>query len=179
MPNRVNRLLLAESLQRLAEERNIVLVGYRGLTATDAAAFRQDLTERGIVLHVVHNRITIRALEELGRPDLTDLFDGPTAIMDGGEDPVRVAKAAVEFAKRHKALEIRGGLLEGKRCTATEVVAWSRMPSREEQLAIVAGQIVGAGGGLVAAVLGPGAKLAGQIRKLGDEDETKSGEEAA
>lgn len=176
MPSRVNRLLKQETVSWLQGDRNIVLVDYRGLSAGDADTVRQELKDRGVRMRVVRNRLTVRALTDLGRPDLTELFTGPTAVMDGGEDPVLVAKAAVEFAKRHNALEVTGGLLEGEVVSAKQVEDWSKMPSREEMLSQLVGQILGAGGGLVSAILGPGSTVAGQVEKLGEEEE---GEAAA
>lgn len=177
MPSRVNRLLHRESLDFLSGERNIVFVGYRGLSAEDAASVRRELIEKGVALRVMRNRIVFRALEDLGKPDVTDLFDGPTAIMDGGDDPVLVAKSAVEFAKRHEALEVKGGIIDGERCTADDVVKWSMMPSLAELLGMIAGAVAGVGGNLASAATAPGALVASQIEKIG-EGQT-SGETAA
>lgn len=179
MPSRVNRLLYRQVHEDLSGDHNIVLVGYRGLSAGDSDAVRKELKDRGLRMRVVRNRVTVKALSDLGRPDMTDLFEGPTAVMDGGEDPVLVAKTAVEFAKRHAALEVRGGVLDGDLVDAEQVKDWAKMPSREEMLSMLAGQILGAGGGLVAALLGPGRTVAGQVKKLGEEEEGDSAGEAA
>ena len=43
----------------------------------------------------------------------------------------------VDFAKENEKLEIRGGFLDGNVLTPEEVVALSKMPSREELLSMM------------------------------------------
>lgn len=170
MPSRVNQRLLAETKAILDGDANVVLLGYRGLTAVQAGQVRADLQGRGVRLRVVRNRLARRALAELDKPDLSELFDGPTAVMDGGDDPILVAKAAAACAKEIEALAVRGGLLEGKKVTAAEVEEWAAMPSREELLALVLGQIVGVAGGVIAAITSPAGAVVSQIEKIAERD---------
>ncbi len=44
------------------------------------------------------------------------------------------------------------------------------MPSREEQISLLVGQILSPGANLVGALLGPGGKLASQIKQKGEEE---------
>ena len=171
MPSRVNQILLAETKSLLDGDANVVLVGYRGLTAAQADQIRSGLQDRGVTLRIVRNRLARRALAELDKPDLSDLFDGPTAVMEGGDDPILVAKAAAACAKEIEAFAVRGGLLEGKKVTAAEVEQWAAMPSREELLAMVLGQIVGVAGGVIAAITSPAGAVASQIEKIAERDE--------
>ncbi len=55
-----------------------------------------------------------------------------------------------------------------------EVSSW---PSREEQLSLLIGQILGPGAKLAAQLLGPGGALASQIKQKSEEEE-KSAESA-
>ncbi len=170
MPSRLKELIHQEMTARYGEVENMILVGYRGLNGSDVSAFREELRKDGVHINVVRNRITVRAFADLGRPEtIKDLFDGPTAIMDG-EDPVAMAKAAVAFSGRNKLLEIRGGLVEGEVLNAAEVVALSKMPSRLEMLGIIAGTACGVGGRVAGALLGSGGRVAGAIKTKGDEE---------
>jgi large subunit ribosomal protein L10 len=176
MPSRLKELIQQEMASRYRDVDNMIFVGYRGLKGGEVAAFREELRKEGVHLKVVRNRITVRALGELGRPGEIDaLFDGPTAIMDG-EDPVAMAKAAVAFAGRSKLLDVRGGLVEGEILTADEVIRLSKMPSRVEMLGIIAGTAAAVGGRVAGALLGPGGRVAGAVRSKGEsESEDASG----
>jgi len=172
MPSRLKQMIAEEMSARFRGAENIIFVGYRGLSAGQMAEFRAELRKEHLHLRVVRNRITVRALAELGHPEkVKDLFDGPTAIMDG-EDPVSMAKAAVAFAKRNKSLEVKGGLVEGEVLTAREVVRLSTMPNRQEMRAQLVGTVLGVGGRLVAALRAPGGRIAGALEAMGKKDET-------
>ncbi|MFQ6083700.1 MAG: 50S ribosomal protein L10, partial [Candidatus Aminicenantia bacterium] len=64
-----------------------------------------------------------------------NLLSGPTAIAFTEEDPVRLAKVLVDFAKENKILEIKGGLLKGEFVEENRVKEIANLPPREELLA--------------------------------------------
>jgi large subunit ribosomal protein L10 len=170
MSRQLKDLILTEMTSRFKTAENFIFVGYRGLSNGQLADFRSQVTKSGGQLAVVRNRITIRAFSELGKPEeVKDLFDGPTAIIDG-EDPVAMAKAAVEFAKRDKKLEVKGGLVEGGVLNAEEVVGLSKMPSRLEMIGILVGSAIGVGGRVAGALLGPGGRIAGGLKAMAEKD---------
>jgi large subunit ribosomal protein L10 len=175
MPSRLKELIHEEMTSRFREVENMIFVGYRGLGGGAVAEFREELRKGGVHLSVVRNRITIRAFADLGKPEkVGELFDGPTAIMDG-EDPVAMAKAAVTFAGRKKLLEVKGGLVEGEVLSAKEVVELSKMPSRPEMLGQIAGMALGVGARLAGALLGPGGRISGGLKAMAE----KEGEDAS
>jgi large subunit ribosomal protein L10 len=71
----------------------------------------------------------------------------------------------------------RGGVMDGQALAAEEVAKVSKWPSRDEQLSILAGQILSPGRKLAAQLIGPGGKLASQIKKLAGDGEEGGGEE--
>ncbi len=74
--------------------------------------------------------------------------------------------------KEFAAFQTRGGVMDGEQLTPERVKEISKWPSREEQLSLLVGQVLGPGGQLAAAIQGPGATLASQIKsKSEDEDE--------
>ena len=48
--------------------------------------------------------------------ELNEFLTGPNAIAFSNEDVVAPAKILNDFAKKHEALEIKAGVIEGKRC---------------------------------------------------------------
>ena len=166
MPNRVNRLMHAEVVARYRDVADLVLVGYRGLNADQVGSFRAELRGQGARMRVVKNRITVRAFSDLERPEVMKLFEGPTAILDGGEDPVALARLACEFAKRNEKLEIKGGVVEGQVLTAGEIKKLAELPGRAELQGQIVGLACGPGGAVASAVTAAAGRLAGAIQAL-------------
>ena len=170
MPSRMKELMVEELKSRYAPAENLFFIDYRGLDAQEAYELRKELRSQGISLTVVKNSLAVRALSETGKSQAERFLDGPTAIMTGG-DPVAVARAAVASGKKHKVIEVRGGLIEGKVLGAREVTDLSRLPSRPEMLGIVVSAMTGTGAKLVSAILAPAGRLAGAIEAKTKEPE--------
>jgi hypothetical protein len=66
-----------------------------------------------------------------------------------------------EFAK----FQTRGGVMDGDRLTAEKVKEISKWPNRQQQLAILLGQILSPGAKLLSQINAPGGALASQIKK--------------
>ena len=62
---------------------------------------------------------------------------GPNAIAFSTEDVVAPAKILNDFAKKHEALEIKAGVIEGNVATAEEIKALAELPSREGLLSML------------------------------------------
>lgn len=114
---------------------------YRGLTVEEVTKFRVAMGEVGGASRVVKNTLgRISAKNSLGEAgeekvgQFVDLLSGPSMIIFGNEDPIGPAKVVTKFAKEHEKFEIKGGWFEGDFINKDEVVALSKLPSREEVL---------------------------------------------
>jgi len=163
MPNRLKELMLRETTEHLRELRNLVLVSYHGINAGTSGALRRDLRDRKMTLRVVRNRITVKALSELGNAKLGALIRGQTAVL-GGDDPVLTARAAVECAERASKLEIRGGFVDGEVFSTEKIREIARWPCRTEILAGIAAMVLGTAGRPLSAALSPGSAIAGAVK---------------
>jgi len=169
--------LVSEHLRgQLNGLQDALLVNMIGLDANANNRLRTALQEKNIQVMVVKNSLAARATE--GTP-LAAMFDGLTgssAICWGGEDIVSLAKDVSELAKNkeYEAFEARGGVMEGESLSAEQVAEVSKWPTREEQLSILVGQILGPGARLVSQLTGPGSALASQISKKGEEEESST-----
>ena len=103
---------------------------------------RNKLREAGAELTVYKNSLTEIAMRELALPSMSEYLAGPTAFVFAGEDPVAPAKALTAFAKEHKALELKGGLVENQVVDADGVKAIATLPSREELIAKLLGTML-------------------------------------
>ena len=70
---------------------------------------------------------------------LGDLLAGPSAIAFIRGDAVEAAKGLRDFAKANPLLVIKGGVMDGKSLSATEVTKLADLESREVLLAKAAG----------------------------------------
>ena len=127
---------------RFDRAQSVVLVDYQGLTVAEMNDLRGVLRKGGGELKVVKNRLTRLALEEAGCAELDDILTGPLAMAFGYDDPASPAKACSEFAKKHAALEIRGGLLDKQRIDLDKITALAKLPGRTELLTQLAGTML-------------------------------------
>ncbi len=116
----------------LAEAPHAFLVSFDRITVSQITALRDRLREKGGQYVVVKNRVALRAVQGAALEGLRDRFRGPTAVVYAASDPVGVAKVLADFAKDIPKLEFKGGLVDGKAVSATEIVAIATLPSRAE-----------------------------------------------
>jgi len=121
-----------------------VIVGLTGIPAVEADKMRRQLASKKVRLQVVKNSLAGVALQEVGLAGMKELLAGPTAIVMGGTDIVELAKTAEELTKAGGGVQVKGGYGEGKVLLPKDIEALSRMPGREEMLAMLAGAMSGA-----------------------------------
>jgi len=131
--------VVAEIRDRLQKVQGAVLTDYRGLNVAEATELRNKLREVGVEFKVLKNTLVRIAARDIGLEGLDPYLEGPTAIAFGNDDPVAPAKILAEFAKAHKALEIKGGILANKVIDMEGVKALADLPPREVLLAKVLG----------------------------------------
>jgi len=99
---------------------------------------RAELREQGATMQVIKNTILRRAAEKAGVEGLEEFFVGPTAVAYSETDPVGPAKVAAKFAKDVEAVEIKGGIIEGKAATLEEIQELATLPDRDGLLSMLA-----------------------------------------
>lgn len=127
-----------EVAEQLKSSVSAIVVDYRGLTVEQVTDLRKQLREAGVKMRVIKNKIMVRAADKAGFEDLKTVFAGPTAVAFSEEDPVAPAKILANFAKTADALQLKGGVIEGKVADLETVQEYATMPSREELLATIA-----------------------------------------
>jgi large subunit ribosomal protein L10 len=115
-----------------------LLTEYRGLTVKQLKQLRRSLGA-DTQYAVVKNTLTKRAAAEAGIAGLDALLAGPSAIAFVKGDAVEAAKGLRDFAKANPLLVIKGGVMDGKALSATEVTKLADLESREVLLAKAAG----------------------------------------
>ena len=174
MSKYVKDLVTRDIKRRLDGVEDAVLVSYVGLDANSTNDLRGELAEKDINLYVVKNSLARRATEGTSLAPAFEGVGGQVALCWGGEDIVSLVKELVRLDKddeKYEAFTADSGVMDGEKLDADGLKAVSKWPSRQEQLSILVGQILGPGATLSAAILGPGKMLNSQIKQIADKDE--------
>ncbi|MCT4783637.1 MULTISPECIES: 50S ribosomal protein L10 [Exiguobacterium] len=129
--------LVDEIAEKMQASVGTIVVDYRGLTVEEVTTLRKSLRDAGIEFKVYKNGLLRRAATQSGFDGLDEVFTGPTAVAFSNEDVVAPAKILNDFSKEHKALELKGGIIEGKVTSLEEVKALAELPSREGLLSML------------------------------------------
>src|SRR5699024_7359823 len=131
------QVLVEKAADSFKEAVSVVVVDYRGLTVEEVTELRKQLRDAGISMKVIKNTILSRAAKAAGIEGMDDVFKGPTAVAFSKEDVVAPAKIIADFAKNAEALEIKGGVIEGKVSSVDEIQAIAKLPNREGLLSML------------------------------------------
>jgi len=120
----------------------IIATNYQGLLAKQITELRNVLSKVGIGYHVVKNTLVYRAADQVGKPQLKDIIEGPVALAFGYDDIVNTAKVLNQYIKSAALpLQIRGGLLGDRILPPEEVVNLANLPPREVLISKLIGQL--------------------------------------
>jgi large subunit ribosomal protein L10 len=169
MPTAQKEQLVEEIKDRFNDSGAVLLADYRGLSVKELQQLRVKLREAGAELTVYKNSLTEIAMRELALPSMAEYLAGPTAFIFGGEDPVAPAKVLTQFAKEHKALELKGGLVENQVVDADGVKAIATLPSREELIAKLLGTMLNPIVGFARVLNGPTEAFARTVQAVADQ----------
>jgi len=129
---------VAEIAEKFRASTASVVTEYRGLSVSQLTTLRRSLGE-GATYRVAKNTLVKRAADDAGVEGLEQMLLGPTAIAFITGEPVDAAKALRDFAKAHQGLVIKGGFMDGRALSVTEVGRLADLESREVLLAKLAG----------------------------------------
>ena len=129
--------LVQAAAEKFESAASVVIVDYRGLTVEEVTNLRKQLRDAGVEMKVIKNSILSRAAKKVGLDGLDEVFTGPTAVAFSNDDVVAPAKIIDEFAKDSKALEIKGGFIEGKVSSVEQITALAKLPNREGLLSML------------------------------------------
>ena len=135
------KAVVSEIKDKFANAKSVVLFDARGLKVSEVNELRRSLRESGSDYKVYKNTLTKRAIEDTGL-DLASYLEGPTAI-SFSNDELAPVKILSEFAKKHEALELKAGVVEGKVANVEELNSYAAIPSRDGLLTMLAGGMIG------------------------------------
>lgn len=123
--------VVKEITDRLRSSQTTVVVDYRGLDVAEVTQLRKELRDAGVEYKVYKNTMAKRAIADLGLDGLSETLVGPTAVAFSKDDVVAPAKIINNFAKKHQALEIKGGVIEGEIATIEQMKELAQLPDHD------------------------------------------------
>lgn len=133
----IKKQKVEEITEKFKGSQTSVVVDYRGLDVAAVTELRKKLRDEGIELHVYKNTMTRRAVEAAELSELNDVLVGPNAIAFSKDDVVAPARILNDFAKENEALEIKGGVIEGKVATLEQIKELADLPNYEGMVSML------------------------------------------
>ena len=123
--------IVAELNESFNRAKFSVVADYCGLTVSDLEKIRRDLRETSSEIRIAKNTLLRLAVTDTSCESLTDDFTGTTAIVVSYDDPVAPAKVLAKCAEDFEKFQLRSAVLEGEKITVDDLVALSKLPSKE------------------------------------------------
>lgn len=129
-----------ELVEKFGKAQAAILTSYIGITVEEDTELRKKMREAGVEYKVIKNTLTSRATKELGY-DLDQYLAGPVAVAFSYDDPTAPARILADFAEKHKAIELRAGIVQGEIFDTAKVKELSKVPPRDVLIAKFLGSI--------------------------------------
>lgn len=158
--------MAAEMHSELTKVQSFVMFNYNKMSAQQAYSLRKFLHAQKIRVRIVKNTIAAVTFSELYNSSMENLLAGPTAIAYGGESPADIAKFLLEWNKKEKVIEIKGGLLDKRPLDKKEVESLAKFPPKPILVSMLAGAFKSPLNRVVTMVSAPVRDLAFAFRAL-------------
>ena len=169
--DRAQKEKVVEELGQIFESSGVVVVAhYAGITVAQMQDLRARMREAGGSVRVAKNKLAKIALEGKPCESIASLLTGMT-VLTFSEDPVAAAKVAQDYAKSNPKFEILGGAMGSTALDQAGVEAVSKMPSREELIASIAGCIGAPASNIAGAIGAPASNIASILSTIEEKAE--------
>ena len=128
--------IVSEIQGKFTNSGSTVVAEYRGLSVAEITELRRTLRAEGVEMKVYKNTLASLAAEAAGFSDLKNALTGPNALAFGS-DETTAARLMATFAKKHKALVLKGGIVEGKVVDDATIKELSALPNRDGMLGML------------------------------------------
>jgi large subunit ribosomal protein L10 len=172
------REFVASLAQVFAETSMVVVTQNNGLTVAEVTDLRRRMRAAGATYKVAKNRLALLALDGTRFAGIKPFLKGPTALA-WSQDPVAVAKTAVDFAKTNEKLVVIGGALGTQTLDAAGFRALAELPSLDTLRAKLVGMLQTPATRVAGVLQAPAGQLARVFGAYARKDETAEGRAAA
>jgi large subunit ribosomal protein L10 len=175
MSKYVKELIQGELEQRVADGdvKEFIVFNLMGVPGVENNVMRGELKQKGVQMFVVKNSLFRRALRSKNMESACDLFNGPCTVAYGGDSIVDAAKELEDWAKKVKAIDLKGAFLDGMVLDAKAAKALAKMPTRRELHAQIAACVMSPASEIAGALVGPSSLIAGCVKTIIEKAEEK------
>jgi large subunit ribosomal protein L10 len=173
MSKKVKSLIEKETANRLDGIEAVGVFNPRGIGAIANNQMRRRFREANLRMTVVKNTLAARATANSKLKGFESLLEGPSALVYGKGVGVSAIARAILAEKKlledNKAplFELRGAFFDGEVYVGdVGMEKASKLPTREEAIASVVAALLGPGRKLAAALKGPGGALGGILKTI-------------
>lgn len=145
--------------KEIKDSKAVVFSDFQGLSVKNMTSLRKELRREKVDFRVLKKTLIDIALKDAGLELDTKKMEGQIALAISRDDEIIAAKILARVSKANENIKIVGGILGKNVMTKEEVLALSKLPSKEDLLAKFVGTINAPVSGLVNV-------LAGNIRNL-------------
>ena len=128
--------VVSEITEKIKNSDSTVVCEYRGLSVAEVTELRRSLRAEDVEFKVYKNTMFERACDDCGFDDLKDSLNGPNAFAFS-KDATAPARVLAKFAKKHKALVLKKGIVEGKVVDEDTIKELSLLPNRDGMLSML------------------------------------------
>ncbi len=128
--------IVTEIVDRMKNSDSTVVCEYRGLSVAEVTELRRSLRAEDVEFKVYKNTMVERACDETGYGDLKEVLNGPNAFAFS-KDATAPARVLAKFAKKHKALVLKKGIVEGKVVDENMIKELSLLPNHDGMLSML------------------------------------------
>ena len=180
MSKQVKDMITRDLSGRLKGLDGVAVINPRGIDANKNHGIRRRLREKGLRMTVVRNTLARRAVEGGKLQGFDKLLDGPCAVIYGEASIAAIARQLLDEKKADAQLELRGVFFDGEAYVGEAgVETASKLPTREEAIGNLVAAMLGPGRKLAAALKGPGGTLGAMLKTIEDKAKDKGGDAGA
>ena len=128
--------VVTEITDKIKNSDSTIVCEYRGLSVAEVTELRRSLRAEDVEFKVYKNTMFERACDDCGFEALKDALVGPNAFAFS-KDATAPARVLAKFAKKHKALVLKKGIVEGKVVDEATVKELSLLPNRDGMLSML------------------------------------------
>ena len=121
----------------------VVMADFKGLSVSEIEEVRRRAESEGGIPKVIKNRVFEKVLEANNIKGFENILKNNTIAFFSQKDLLRVLKLLVKYSKENEKFLIKGVYFDGNLFGQNEIMELAKLPSREELLSMVVGNIQG------------------------------------
>jgi len=168
MPNKANQEAVEKLQSRLENTKAIFIADYAGLNVKSQQILRAKVKEAGGELKVTKNTLLKIAMKnnDIDVDTISTELEGQNITLFATDDPIAPLKVVVDFAKEHEIPTIKAGILDKEILSMEKIKQLASLPSKQQLIAQLIGQIKAPTTGLVNVLTTPTRNLVYALSSL-------------